>query len=92
MIHRGAPPFTKPTRFQLGSWLVSTCTALPVAEGLPRDGQPAQARAARDEPHVLVIVQRAHLGERGSNLQTGSARRCSPSLRMPFYAAHEGSI
>ena len=30
MVHRGPPPFTKPTRFQLGGvQLVSTCTALP---------------------------------------------------------------
>ena len=29
MVHRGAPPFTKPTRFSLGFQLVSSCTALP---------------------------------------------------------------
>jgi hypothetical protein len=29
MVHRGPPPFPRPTRFQLGFQLVSTCTALP---------------------------------------------------------------
>jgi len=29
MVHRGAPPFTNPTRFQHGFQLVSSCTAPP---------------------------------------------------------------
>jgi hypothetical protein len=35
MVHRGTPQFTKPTRFQIGFQLVSTCTALP-RRGKPR--------------------------------------------------------
>jgi len=53
MVHRGPPPFTKPTRFQLGGGqLVSTCTALP-----------RQVGGGQEEHHLGAFGEPVHLNQ-----------------------------